>query len=96
MVGQAVQQRAGQALGAERLSPFVERQVAGNVSGISCVAQRRIIRHRPVQPRQLDQARYQSCLLPQRKVEKRLQRQAQRGGAVRKTPGAAKRAIWCR
>lgn len=40
-------------------------------------AQRRIIRHRPVQISQLEQARYQSRRLSQRQIEQRFQRQAQ-------------------
>ena len=48
-------------------------------------AQRRVIRHRPVQPGHLDQARHQSRHLPQRQVEQRFQRQAQLNGAVRKS-----------
>jgi len=38
VVGQPVEQRAGGALGAERLGPFVERQVAGDQRGTSFVA----------------------------------------------------------
>ena len=38
VVGQPVEQRAGEALGAEGLGPFVERQVAGDQGGAALVA----------------------------------------------------------
>ena len=38
MVGQPVEQRAGEAFGAEGIGPFVERQVAGDQRGTALVA----------------------------------------------------------
>jgi hypothetical protein len=50
-------------------------------------AQRRIIRHRPIQVRHFDQARYQPRHLPQGQVEQRLQSQAQLNRTVRNRIG---------